>query len=150
MSGRIIIGWREWAALPELGVDHIKAKVDTGAKTSCVHAFNITPFKRDGEEWVKFDLHPKQHKRRPVVKCEAKVTDTRHIRSSNGATEERYVIETNLQLGPYCRKAQLTLTNRDEMGFRMLIGRQALKGLYLVDASGSLGLPAPYETKNYG
>ncbi|MBB3763794.1 ATP-dependent zinc protease family protein [Sphingomicrobium lutaoense] len=128
-----MLGWREWIALPDLGVDTIKVKIDTGAKTSAIHAFDVRPFERDGEEWVSFCLHPVQRHRLPSVECEARVLEKRHVRSSNGKQEERYVIKTKARIGKKSFAIELTLTNRDEMGFRMLLGREAINRRFLVD-----------------
>lgn len=132
-----VVGWREWIGLPELGVDKIKAKIDTGARTSAIHAFEIRLFERNGEKCVSFSLHPVQHRRQPVVRCEARVIDERIVTSSNGERESRYVIETAVKLGDDAWPIELTLTNRDEMGFRMLLGRRALKRRFVVDPGGS-------------
>ena len=86
---RAVIGWREWVALPQLGVERIKAKIDTGARTSAIHAFGIKPFERGGEKFVSFSLHPVQHHRNPVVECEARVVDERIVTSSNGKQGHR-------------------------------------------------------------
>lgn len=113
--------------LPELCDARIKAKIDTGAKTSAVHAFRIEEIEKDGLPHVKFYLHPQQKRKKPEVSCVAPVLDKRTIRSSNGETQERYIIETVLVMGERQWKIALSLTNRDEMGFRLLIGRDALR-----------------------
>lgn len=110
---KIIVGSQEWCGFPELGVPAIKARVDSGATTSSIHAFNIHPFKRHGESWVSFEIHPLQGNRRTTLKCEAKVVDRRMIRSSSGVTEKRYVISTPLSLGYRVWDIELTLANRD-------------------------------------
>ncbi len=132
---KIIVGSQEWCGFPELGVPAIKARVDSGATTSSIHAFNIQPFKRHGESWVTFEVHPLQGNRRTTLKCESKVVDRRMIRSSSGITEKRYVISTPLSLGYRVWDVELTLANRDSMGFRMLLGRQAMNDRILVDPS---------------
>lgn len=132
-----IIGWREWARLPDLGVERIKAKIDTGARTSALHAFRITPFSKYGAAYVRFVLHPLQRKKTPEVPCVALVIDFRRVTDSGGRTEERYVIRTTLKIGKTQWPVEFTLTNRDQMGFRMLIGRQALRRRYMVDPSRS-------------
>jgi hypothetical protein len=134
---RTVIGWREWVGLPDLGVERIKAKIDTGARTSAIHAFEIRPFERDGRAYVAFSLHPVQNRRRPVVACEAPVIDERMVTSSNGRRERRYVIETAIRLGDDTWTIEMTLANRDEMGFRMLLGRRALRRRFVVDPGGS-------------
>lgn len=133
----ITIGWREWVGLPDLSIRSIKAKIDTGARSSCLHAFDIEPFIRDGCQWVRFDVHPIQRNDRFVKRCEAAVFDRRHVRSSNGLTSERFVIQTTLMLVGQRVPIELTLANRDAMGFRMLIGREAMRGRFLVDSGRS-------------
>ncbi|MBX7198402.1 MAG: ATP-dependent zinc protease [Rhodospirillaceae bacterium] len=132
-----IIGWREWARLPDLGVERIKAKIDTGARTSALHAFRITPFSKYGAAYVRFVLHPIQRKKTPEVSCVALVIDHRRVTDTGGRCEERYVIRTTLKIGKSRWPVELTLTNRDQMGFRMLIGRQAVRRRYVVDPSRS-------------
>jgi hypothetical protein len=136
----VVVGWREWASLPDLGVDEIKAKIDTGARTAAIHAFEIRPFVRDGQKFVRFSLHPVQHRRRPVVDCEARVLDERVVTSSSGHRQRRYVIETTLKLGNDAWPIEMALTNRDEMGFRMLLGRRALRRRFVVDPGSSFVL----------
>ncbi|GAB3289317.1 ATP-dependent zinc protease family protein [Pseudidiomarina andamanensis] len=126
------LGWREWGSLPELGIDALKMKVDTGARTSCLHAFKLEPFEQDGENWLRIWLHPEQHSDREHV-CEAKIHDQREVTDSGGHTELRYVILSTLNLGEFSQPIELTLTNRDTMKFRMLLGRQAMRGHFLVD-----------------
>jgi hypothetical protein len=128
-----IVGWREWVRLPGLKVKRIKAKLDTGARTSALHAFKVTPFTKYGASYVRFYLHPLQRKSKPEVKCVAVVIDTRCITDTSGRREERPVIRTVLKIGRSTYPIELTLTNRDQMGFRLLIGRQALRRRYLVD-----------------
>lgn len=141
-------GWREWVALPEIGVDWIKAKIDTGARTSSLHAFDVVEFSRDGEDWVRFAVHPWQETREDAVVHECRVHDRRAVRSSSGHAEERVVVILRIRLAGREITGEVTLTNRDEMGFRMLIGREALKRGYLVDPAKSfLGGRAPRETR---
>jgi hypothetical protein len=130
------IGWQEWGALPELNINLIHMKVDTGAKTSCLHAFKLEPFERDGQEWLRIFMHPEQGSLREQV-CEAPVFDKREVTDSGGHTETRYVIRTRLQLGKFDQAVELTLTNRDTMKFRMLLGRQAMRGNFIVDPQAS-------------
>jgi ribosomal protein S6--L-glutamate ligase len=131
-SPKGIIGWREWCELPDLQLPGVLAKIDTGAKTSSLHAFNIRSSAR-GDDWLCFSVHPVQRRRRPVIDCEARCVDVRSVTSSNGKSEERPVIETTLVIGGRRFLSEITLTNRDEMGFRMLIGRQSLTKRFLVD-----------------
>ncbi|MEL7489026.1 MAG: RimK/LysX family protein, partial [Pseudomonadota bacterium] len=132
-----VIGWREWVTLPDLGGPAIKAKIDTGARTSALHAFRIRPFEKNGVPHVAFFVHPVQHRKRPEIACEAPILEQRAVKSSNGQSEMRYVIETRAVLGDKTFSIELTLTNRDELGFRMLIGREALRGRFLVDSGKS-------------
>jgi len=121
------IGWREWAELPSLCDRRILAKIDTGAKTSAIHAYRIREVEIDGRAHVEFRLHPVQKRRQPEIRCVAPVHDKRVFRSSNGAEQERIVIVAKLRLGGRERLIELSLANRDDMGFRLLIGRDALR-----------------------
>lgn len=136
-SPRAVIGWREWVALPELGVRCIKAKVDTGARTSSLHAFDVEEFKRNGRQMVRFSVHPEQRVGRREVVAEAPLKDRRRVRPSNGRSELRPVILTTVELLGQSWEIEVTLTNRDVMGFRMLLGRQAIRGRFVVDAGTS-------------
>jgi hypothetical protein len=131
------LGWREWVSLPDLNIPDIKAKVDTGARTSALHAFYVEPFERDGVGWVRFKMHPLQRNEEEVVECEAPVKDQRMVRDSGGHAEMRYVIETTILIGSNPLQAELTLTDRESMKFRMLLGRTALRSNYLVDSGRS-------------
>ncbi len=138
------IGWREWVHLPDLGLPNIKAKVDTGAKTCALHAFRVEPFERDGQPWVRFALHPNQDDDHTEIECEAPVVDRREVTNSGGYTQLRYVIATRILAGPHEFTAQVTLTNRDTMRFRTLLGRNAMEGRFIVDVDqGFLLEPQP-------
>lgn len=133
MQEKRTVGWREWLALPELGVDRLKAKVDTGARSSSLHAFDVEV---DGDRpgaTVSFGLHPLQRSSATIVRCEAHLHEYRFIRSSNGQRERRPIIRTTILLGGQLWPIEVALTSRDAMGFRMLLGRQAIRGLFVVD-----------------
>jgi hypothetical protein len=136
-QNKIIIGWREWLALPDLGIHAIKAKVDTGARTSALHTFRLEPFEKDGILKVKFQVHPLQRRKDIEVKCVADVVDRRRVTSSAGQSEMRYVIRTSIALGELRWPIELTLTDRMSMRFRMLLGRAAISGILLVDPAKS-------------
>lgn len=127
------MGWREWVALPELGVAAIKAKVDTGAASSSLHAFRLRRFQRDGQEMVRFDVHPRQRSRVGALTVEAEVVDERTVRNPGGRSEVRPIIRTLIGWGELTWQAEINLTRRDEMGFRMLLGRKTLRGMFAVD-----------------
>lgn len=144
VSKRVPLGWREWLALPDLDIALIKAKVDTGARTSCLHTFRTEPYTLDGQRRVKFWVHPEQHNLHHVVECDAEVIDERSVTDSGGHKELRLVIETRVLLGDQIWPIEMTLTNRDTMRFRMLLGRTAMAGrcTVLPEASYLAGDPA--------
>lgn len=128
LVGKQIIGWREWVQFPELGIHKIKAKIDTGARTSALHAYNIECYKtKHGKLRARFNVHPMQKNNKYIIQCHADVIDQRYVKSSSGQKELRTTIATNLQMGEDSWPIELTLTNRDSMGFRLLIGRTALR-----------------------
>ena len=137
----MIVGWREWVQLPDLGDFKVKAKIDTGARSSAIHAWKIEPFRKHKADWVRFELHPNQDDNKTRIACEAAVVDSRGIKSSNGEVQTRYVIATHMRIGAYQWPIELTLTRRDEMGFRMLVGRTALKPGALVNPAKSFLVP---------
>lgn len=133
----MIIGWREWASLPELGIDQIKTKIDTGARSSSLHAFDISVFKKSNQDYVKFSVHPVQRNNKITVTCESLVLEFRKVKSSTGHSEKRPVIVSNLSLMGMVWPIEITLTNRSDMGFRMLLGRESFRKYFLVDAGNS-------------
>jgi len=132
---KTIIGSEEWCQLPELGIPAVKVRVDSGAKTSAIHAFNIQAFRKNNTSWVSFEVHPLQNNRQTAVRCEAEVVDKRDVKSSSGISEKRFIIRSKLKLGDGEWQIELSLSNRDSMGYRMLLGREAMKGKVLVDPS---------------
>ena len=153
MSKKIIIGKAEWCGLEELGLPVIKARVDSGAKTSSLHAFNIHQFEEEGKRYVHFDIHPIQNDRKTIQSCRGLVVDRREVRSSSGVKERRSVIKTPITLGDETWNIEVTLTNRDSMGYRMLLGREAMTNRVLIDPDSSfcLGTVTTDEVrKHYG
>ena len=138
-----IIGWREFVGLPDLGIRAIKAKIDTGARSSALHAFDVEPFQRGGKRMVRFEVHPLQRGSRQEVSAEAELLGERRVRSSNGHEELRPVINMAVSLLDRKWNIELTLTNRDEMGFRLLLGRQAIRNRFLVDPGRSFRAGQP-------
>ncbi|WP_432737913.1 ATP-dependent zinc protease family protein [Maridesulfovibrio sp. FT414] len=137
VHGKTVIGWREWAAFPQLNIPAIKFKTDTGAKTSCLHSFRQDLFMKGGKQWIRFGIHPIQKRTDIEVFCEAPVVEFRNVTNSGGDTEERPVISSRIILGELEWDIELTLTNRDSMRFRMLLGRSAMEELLVVDPAGS-------------
>lgn len=139
-----LAGWREWIDLPELGIEAIKAKLDTGARTSALHAVRLVTFEKDGAEWVRFTIHPRQRSTKNSLRVELPVLEWRRITSSNGVRQRRPVIVTSMSFFGQTWPIELTLTNRKNMGFRMLLGREALRQRLVVDSSRSYigGKPA--------
>lgn len=142
-TGPKTIGWREWVSLPDLGVSEIKAKVDTGADNSSLHAFNIERYSEDGVQLVRFEVHPRQRKRRPSVTCVAEVVGERKVKNPGGRTELRPTIQTRLIIAGRELEALVNLTTRDEMTFRMLLGRRTIRNDFIIDPGRSYLGPRP-------
>ena len=128
-----IIGWKEWIGLPDLGIPAVKAKIDTGARTSALHTFKLEEFEANGLRMVRFGIHPLQRRKDIQRFCEAPVLERRRVKDSGGHIEKRYVIRTTVVLGVVNWPINITLTNRDKMLFRMLLGRKAVEGRFLVN-----------------
>jgi hypothetical protein len=137
------IGWREWVAFPELNISKIKAKIDTGARTSALHAFYVDPYRDQGVSMVRFGIHPRQKRTDLEIQCHAEVADRRLVSDSGGHQERRYVIVSRVALGGLSWPIELTLTNRDTMRFRVLLGRTAMAGRVLIDPAASFLLGRP-------
>ena len=140
---RPCLGWREWVELPDLSPVPLKAKIDTGARTSTLHAFNLSHDERNGESWVTFEVHPLQRTKAHTTLVSHPIEGFRKVRSSSGHTEERPVIRTRIRIGSREFEIDVTLTSRDEMGFRMLLGRSAIRRRFLVDPGRSFLHPVP-------
>lgn len=136
-KNKMIVGWREWITLPQLGIDRIKAKIDTGARTSALHAFDVEPYQKYNGQYVRFKIHPIQKDETILIECNAKVFDQRYVTDSGGHKELRFIIKTSIVLGEMNWLIEITLTNRDTMGFRMLLGRTAMKQRLIVNPSKS-------------
>ena len=151
ISQKVIIGKEEWCALPVLNLPAIKARIDSGARTSALHAFNIHTYTSRGEKWVRFDVNPIQKDRRIVVHCRARLVDERDVKSSSGHTERRPVIETVIKIGGLAQTIQITLSNRDSMGYRMILGREAMQGRMLIDPEKSFiqGMLSEIEARQF-
>jgi hypothetical protein len=132
-----VVGWREWVALPGLGIGRIKAKVDTGARSSALHALDLETVERDDGTWVRFTVLPIQRSHQGEVRVEAPLVDWRSVRSSSGRAEMRPVIRVDVEVGGHRFPVEMTLTRRDQMGFRMLLGRTAIRRRFVVDAGRS-------------
>lgn len=133
MSEKLVIGWREWVAFPLLGIEGIKAKIDTGARTSSIHAFGIEEFQQEGRAMVRFRVHPFQRDTSETVVAAAPVLERRNVRSSTGHAQLRLVVSTDVELMGLRWPIELTLASRDSMGFRLLLGREATRGRLVVD-----------------
>lgn len=145
------IGWREWMALPELGIPMIKAKVDSGARTSCLHAFSIRPYTDKGVKRVRFKIHPLQRRSDIVRECDTPIIDRRYVTDSGGHHELRYVIESTLSFMGERWPVEITLKDRETMLFRMLLGRTAMRGRFIVDPAVSFaaGIKTPDEAAHF-
>ena len=135
MNHKIIIGRLESITLPDLGIEDLQVRVDTGAKTSSLHVDNMKKKIVDGIHKVTFDIHPDAHNVDRIVTCTAPISDIRKIKSSNGTSEQRYVIETTVILGSESWKIEITLTDRSDMSYLMLFGREAIGTRFLIDPS---------------
>lgn len=142
-DSKTVIGWREWVQLPDLGVFETKAKVDTGADSSSLHAFNVERFEKDGLNYVRFELHPKQRSRKPTIQCEAPLAMDKKVKNPGGRSELRPVIRTRIVVAGVELDALVNLTSRDEMGFRMLLGRRTVRSKFVIDPGRSYLGPRP-------
>jgi hypothetical protein len=130
---KITIGWREWLALPQLGIPALKAKIDTGARTSALHTFSLEEYFSGNRRMVRFGIHPLQKRQDIELFCEAPVLERRRVKDSGGHIEKRYVIQTRVVLKNQIWRIHVTLTNRDGMRFRMLLGRTAVENRFIID-----------------
>jgi len=137
MKALPVVGWREWVEFPLWVREPVKAKIDTGALTSALHARKLTTFQRDGQEWARFRLSPNQRSTAGSSTIETRITEWRHVRSSNGKSTKRPVVDAHIRCGTRVWNIELTLVDRSQMGFRMLLGRQALRRRFVVDPSHS-------------
>lgn len=137
MDELLKLGWREWVGMPELGIDQLKAKLDTGARTSALHATGIRPFSENGSQRIEFNVHPRRSKNDIVTRCTADVVDQRMVKNSGGQQERRWVIRTPITIGSHTWPIEITLTARDNMRFEMLLGRTAIKGRATVNPARS-------------
>lgn len=144
----LVIGWREWVELPDLGIRKVKAKIDTGARSSSLHAFDVKTIERDGKQFARFKVHPLQRNSKKTVVCEAEILEFRMVKSSTGHAQKRPVILTTVEALGEEWTIELTLANRDDMGFRMLLGREAVRGRFLVDAGNSFFSGQPKLKRN--
>ena len=151
ITQKLVIGKEEWCSLPELHLPAVKARIDSGARTSALHADNIHVYNARGEKWVRFDINPIQKDRKITVHCRARLIDERDVKSSSGHTERRPVIETAVRIGTITQNIQLTLTNRDALGYRMLLGREAMQGRMLIDPEKSFtqGMHSEIEARQF-
>jgi hypothetical protein len=142
-----MLGWREWVALPEFSINLIKAKIDTGARSSALHAETIEPYVKNGEQWLMFTVAPEQKHNNSIIECHAPVKDRRQVSDSGGHKQRRYVIETQVLFGQQLIQVEITLTNRDSMRFRMLLGRTAINKHFFINPNASYLLGKPGVSK---
>lgn len=143
LQNKLIVGWNEWCSLPDLGISKIKAKIDTGARTSALHADSIREEMVDGEKWIHFNMNPIPTDHKAHVHCFERVVDERNVMSSNGHIEHRYVIETTLKMADKQWLIKITLSNRDPLRYQMLIGRTAMRKRLIVEPGRKLLLGVP-------
>ncbi|MEM6426148.1 MAG: RimK/LysX family protein [Cyanobacteria bacterium P01_D01_bin.128] len=151
MSNLPLIGWREWLTLPELGVDQVKAKIDTGARSSALHVLNLDFFERDGQSWATFQVFENYATQQSTDAVEMILTDQRHIKNSGGQIEYRPIVRTAVTLGRQSWDIELSLTTRESMRFPMLLGRQAVRGRFWVDPGRSFlhgSIPSPRQSSS--